>query len=76
MLLTVVNSVNSYKSKYRNREFDLQMLITSVKGVIFEKFSDISVGYTPLLMLFWGFYLYYVKLWMLITNNKSLYRWI
>lgn len=54
----------------------LQMLITSVKWLKFEKFLNIPLSDTPLLRLFYEFSLYYVKLQMLITNNKSLYRWI
>ena len=56
--------------------FGLQMLITSVKWLKFEKFLNILLSDTPLLRLFCGFSLYYVKLQMLITNNKSLYHWI
>ena len=52
------------------------MLITSVKWLKFEKFLNISLSDTPLLRLFYEFSLYYVKLQMLITNNKSLYHWI
>ena len=42
--------------------FGLQMLITSVKWLKFEKFLNIPLSDTPLLRLFCGFLLYYVKL--------------
>lgn len=75
-LLTDVNSLKYYKCKLTEWRFCLHLLITSVKLLIFAKFLDISIRDTPLLMLFLGFLLYYVKYRLLITNNKSLYRWI
>ena len=61
VLLTDVNDVKYYKCKLTEWRFCLHLLITSVKLLIFAEILDISIRDTPLLMLFWGFLLYYVK---------------
>lgn len=60
-LLTDVNRAGYYKYKLIEWRFCLHLLITSVKLLIFAIFLDIPIRDTPLLMLFWGFLLYYVK---------------
>lgn len=60
-LLTDVNRAGYYKCKLIEWRFCLHLLITSVKLLIFANFLDIPIRDTPLLMLFWGFLLYYVK---------------